>query len=411
MEQPQAEGASGPSAAKAPEQAGGEASAAAKTPQAPSRARRIWIQVLIWGTTILAVLAILAIWANRQMLNPNNWSKTSTKLLQNPQVREATSNYLVDQLYANVDVAGELNARLPSQLKPLAAPIAGGLRNLATEAAQRALANPRVQEAWAKANKAADETLVAVVKGKKGVVLVNGGEVSLDLSSIVQNITNRLGLPNVSSKLPPNVAHLKILKSDQIELVQKGGRALKGVALALTIIVPLLYALAIVLARGFRRRALLWVGIAAITAGIIVFLARNLLITQVTDSLVKSEAVKPAAQAVITIATGMMSEIAGAFVLVGAVLFAAAWFAGPARLAVKARGAIAPFLREQPGWTYGIVAGIMGLIFIWQPIPATGKLAGIIVFFALAMFGTYLLRRQTAEEFPPEAGGRPAAGT
>ena len=58
------------------------------------------------------------------------------------------------------------------------------------------------------------------------------------------------------------------------------------------------------------------------------------------------------------------------------------------------------FLRDQPGWTYGIVTAIMALIFIWDPIPATGKAAGIIVFLALAYLGTYVLRHQTAEEFP-----------
>jgi hypothetical protein len=42
----------------------------------------------------------------------------------------------------------------------------------------------------------------------------------------------------------------------------------------------------------------------------------------------------------------------------------------------------------------------MALIFIWQPIPATGTPVGIIVFLALACLGTVLLRRQTAEEFP-----------
>ena len=104
-----------------------------------------------------------------------------------------------------------------------------------------------------------------------------------------------------------------------------------------------------------------------------------------------------------TIATSMLSEIAGAFIIVGIPLVAAAWFAGPARLAVRARRAIAPFLRERPEWTYGIVAGIMLLIFIWQPIPATGKPAGIIVFLALAFLGTYVLRRQTEEEFPGDA--------
>ena len=96
----------------------------------------------------------------------------------------------------------------------------------------------------------------------------------------------------------------------------------------------------------------------------------------------------------------MLSEIAGAFIIVGIPLIAAAWFAGPAKLAVRGRKAIAPFLREQPQWTYAITAAIMAVIFIWQPIPATGKLAGILVFLALAFFGTYLLRKQTAEEFP-----------
>lgn len=367
-----------------------------------TRGRHIGVQVLVWGTTVLAVLAIFAVWANRQMLNPTNWSNTSPKLLRNAAIREATANYLVDQLYANVDLEAELKA-LPSELAPLAGPIAGGaVRSLATEAAQRALANAGVREFWKKANYLADQTLVTIVNGGKGAVKVKGGEVTLDLASIVANITDGLGLPNVSSKLRPSVANLKVLKSNQIEAVQRIGRALKRLALPLTIIVPLLYALAIALAGGFRRRTLVWMGIAIVTAGIIVFAGRSLLVSGVTNSLVKTEAVRPAAHAVLSIGTSMLSELAGAFVVLGATLMAAAWFAGPARLAARGRQAIAPFLRERPEWTYGIVAGIMLLIFIWQPIPATGKPAGIIVFLALAFLGTYVLRRQTAEEFPAE---------
>jgi hypothetical protein len=369
-------------------------------PSAPTRGRVWLVRVLIWGTTVLAVLAIFAVWANRQLLNPDNWANTSAKLLQNAAVRDATSNYLVNQLYANVDVAGELKSKLPTQLQPLAGPVAGALRNVATTAAQKALAAPRVQDAWKQANKAADQTLVNIVNGGKGAVQVNGGEVSLNLAAIVADITNRLGLPDLSSKLPPSVANLKILKSNQIKLVQDVGKALKGLALLLTIIVPLLYALAIWLARGFRRRTLMNVGIAFVFAGVLVFLARTVIVSQVTDSLVKTDSVRPAANAVISIATSMLSEIAGAFVVVGVPLIAAAWFAGPARLAVRGRRALAPFLRDRPDWTFGIVAAIMAVIFIWQPIPATGTPVGIIVFLALAFLGTLLLRRQTAEEFP-----------
>src|SRR5271166_1379981 len=242
-----------------------DAPGATRTHAAPVRRERRWlVRLLIYGTTVLAVLAIFAVWANRQLLNPNNWANTSTKLLENAQIRETTSNYLVDQLYANVNVEQELKTKLPAQLAPLAGPLAGAIRSLATEAAQRALANARVQEVWKRANRTADQSFVTIVEGGKGAVAITGGQVTLNLASVVADITNRLGLPNVSSKLPASVANLKILKSSQIKVVQDGGKALKGLALLLTIIVPLLYALAILLARERRRRTLMSVGIAIV---------------------------------------------------------------------------------------------------------------------------------------------------
>jgi hypothetical protein len=398
----------GASAGAADKGAAPPATATARLDRPISRRRRYTVRALIWVTSILAVLAVFAVWANRELLNPDNWSDTSTKLLKNPTIRDATANYLVDQLYANVNVENELKTRLPSELKSLAGPVAGGLRSVATEGAKRVLAAPRIQEVWRHANRAADQTLVAVVEGREGTVALQHGEVTLDLSTVVKEVANRLGLPDVSSKLPPSAAHLKVMKSDQIGFVQDAGNALKGLALALTILVPLLYALAILLARGFRRRTLMSVGIAAVFVGILVLVGRGIIISQVTNSLVKSESVRPAAHAVLSIATLRLSEIAGAFIVVGVPLIAAAWFAGPARFAVNGRRAIAPFLREHADWAYGITASVMALIFIWNPIPATGKPAGIIIFLALAFLGTYLLRRQTEEEFPAEPGAAPS---
>jgi hypothetical protein len=365
----------------------------------PPRERRWLVRLIIGVATVLAVIAIFAVWANRQLLNANNWANTSTKLLQNAKIREATSNYLVNQLYANVNVSEELKSRLPTQLKPLAAPVAGALQNVAVTASERALANARVQEVWRKANHASVETFIAIINGK-GVVATNGGVVTLDLASVVNNIAGHLGLPEVGSKLPASVAHVTILKSKQLKAVQDGVKALKGLDLILTIIVPLLYLLAIFLARARRRQTLLSVGIAIVFAGLLVFAARTILVHAVTNSLVKVEANKPAGEAILKIATGMLTEIAGAFVIVGIPLIAAALFAGPARWAVRARRFIAPFLRDQPVWTFAIVGAIMLLIFIWGPIPATRKPAGIIVFLVLAFFGTEVLRRQTEREFP-----------
>jgi hypothetical protein len=364
------------------------------------RGRRILVLVLIWGTTLLAVLGIFAVWANRQLLNPNNWANTSSQLLENNDVKTGLSNYLSDQLKANVN-GSRLKAILPPLLQPLAAPVAAAVQNFAVTGAQRALNDQSVQTAWKDANRVADQALVNIVNGGRGNVEINAhGEVTLNLAALVTDLTNRIGLPNLASKLPPNVAQLKIMKSTDLGYVRTGGRLLKGLALLLTIIVPLLYALAIFLARGRRRRTLMNVGLAIVLAGVVVLALRALLQPAVVNSLVKVDANKPAGNAVVSIATSMLTEIAGAFVFVGVPLILAGWFAGPAQWAVRARRAIAPFLREQPVLTFVIVTIVMALLFIWGPIPAFHRLAGIIVFLALALVGTELLRRQTAAEFP-----------
>ena len=109
---------------------------------------------------------------------------------------------------------------------------------------------------------------------------------TLDLASILNNLASRLGLPSgIASKLPPSVANLVIFKSNQIKYVQNGGKAIKGLALWLTIIVPLLYLLALFLAKGHRRRTLMTIGFAGIFAGVLVILGRSILQGQIATGL------------------------------------------------------------------------------------------------------------------------------
>ena len=112
-----------------------------------------------------------------------------------------------------------------------------------------------------------------------------------------------------------------------------------------------------------------------------------------------------------SIATGILTEIATAVILVGVVLAVAAWFAGPSRFAVPARRWLAPYLEANPVATYGVVVAVLLLIFIWQPIPATGTPVGMIVFTVLALLGTETLRREARVEFGtgPTTGGAPVA--
>jgi Short C-terminal domain len=371
-----------------------------------SRRRLLGVDVLIGVTTVLLVVAIFATWANRLLFSPDNWSKTSTQLLQDPNVRATTAEYVVNQLYSNVDVTGLIKQNLPTQLQGLAGPAAGALRNAAVSGTELALAQPRFQALWAQANRAADQTFIDVVNGRKGTVAFNNGVVTLDLASLVDNVASRLGLPSgIASKLPPNVANLTVFKSDQLRYVQNGGKAIKGLALWLTIIAPLLYILALFLAKGHRRRTLMTIGFAGILAGVLVILGRSILQGQVANSLTSDASLQVTIRHVYNISTAILKDVAGAVIFIAVILVAAAWFAGPARPAVTMRRAIAPFLREQAVASYVIVLGIMVIVFVWNPIPATGKPLGILVFTLLALVGTEVLIRQTRQEFPDARSG------
>lgn len=362
---------------------------------------RILVRVLLVLATVLALFAIFAIWANRQLLNPDNWSRTSTALLQRQTIRSAVSGYLVDQLYANVDVSGELKSGLPSQLRPLAGPISGALHSVAEQGAEKALETPQVQGVWRNANHAADATLVAIVNGNGKYAQINGGTVSLNLRQVVADLATRLGLSaGVADKLPESVANLKVITSGDLGLVRNAAKALHALAIWLTIIVFALYALAVYLARGRRRRTLMWVGASLILAGLIVLLGRKVGQGQVVSAITKDASIEPAATDAYAVATSLLVQVATSSIIIGVPLILAGWFAGPARWAVGGRHFLAPHFRERPALIFWLTAGLLALVFIWGPIPATRNPWEMLLFTILALFGAYVLRQQIEREFP-----------
>ncbi len=373
----------------------------AVTAAADGRPHRIWVRVILVLATVLTVFAIFAIWANRQLMNPDNWSKTSTALLQKQTIRSAMSAYLVDQLYANVDVQGQLKSGLPPRLEPLAGPLSGALHGVAEQAAERVLDSPRVQSAWQKANRAADQTLVTIVKGGNSKINITGGTVSLNLREVVADLSQTLGLPSaLAEKLPPSVAHLKIITSSQLGVARNAAKALHALALILTILIVVLYVLAVVLAKGYRRRTLMWVGWCLVLAGLIVLVGRKIGQGQIVHAVTSDASIEPAVRDSYSVATSLLVQVASAAIIVGIPLILSAWLAGPARWAISTRRFLAPHLQRRPAVAYWITAALLALVFIWGPIPATRNPLEMLIFTILAFLGAHVLREQIAEEFP-----------
>ena len=81
---------------------------AENSPEGSASGHRRIVAALLVLATLVTFLAIFSIWVNRQALNTDNWVDTSTNLLQDEAVQARLSNYLADQLFADVDVQAEL---------------------------------------------------------------------------------------------------------------------------------------------------------------------------------------------------------------------------------------------------------------------------------------------------------------
>jgi hypothetical protein len=370
------------------------------------RGRRYAVRALLCGATVLAAVAIFAVWANRQVLDADNWADTSSALLDNSAIRTQVSGYLVDEVYANVDVGGEIAQALPKRLKPLAGPATSGLRDFAQQTTDRALGRPRIQEAWKQANRITAQQFITIAEGNSKLVTTSGGALILDLRSLVVDLVTRLGLPrSLSDKIPPDAGHIKIMSSTQVDTAQSAVSWLKGLAAVLPALAIAMLALAVYLARGRRRETLLIAGLDLIAAGLVVLVARNIAGGYVVDQLSTTDAVRPAAEAAWSIGTRMLHDVAQATVVLGIPVVAAAWLAGPYRPAVALRRAAAPTLRERPALANTIVAVLLLLVIAWAPIPATRMPLPVLLMLVLAFAGLAALRRQAAAEFPDIAPG------
>ncbi len=386
---------------------------AAQAAHKPSRTRVIWANVVVGIATVLSIVAVLAIWANRQVFDADNWATTSTSLLQNAAVRATAANYIVDEIYTNVNVANKIGSALPTRLKPLAAPLAGALQNAAVSGTELALSRPAVQSVWRQINRTADQQLIDIVNGNTAAVQFDHGEVSLNMRQLVNQIASRLGISaDLGAKLPPSVARLVVLRAKQLSLIQRFGRLLKGTALILNILAPLMFALALWIAPpGRRRRTLFTIGICAMVAGLILILVRSIIVDQAPPALSDDASMQLTISAVASLATTLLVQIAEGVVFVGAAIAASAWFAGPSRWATAGRRWLAPHAQLHPAEMYGVVAAILLILFIWQPFPVTAKPIGMLVFALLAAAGTEILRRQLLREFPDALPASHSDGT
>ncbi|HEX6602281.1 MAG TPA: hypothetical protein VF030_06520, partial [Solirubrobacterales bacterium] len=366
-----------------------------------SRGRRRTVRALVVLGSILAFLSVLAIWTERQALNTDDWVSTSGRLLENQTIRGELSDYLVDQLYENVDVQKELEELLPKDTKDLSGPAAGGLRQVAGQGAEKVLETSTAQELWEEANRTTHEQLLAVLENKKEAVETDEGNVKLNLGELLQNLAEQVGIgESLTEKLPADAAQIEIIKSDELKTAQDIAIAIKGLALLLSILTFVCFGAAIYLSRDGRWVTVLLSGAGLIAAGFAVIVVRQIAGGIVVDQLVKTESAKPAGEAAWSIGTSLMTSIATTVIVIGVLFLVAGWLASPTNGARTTRRFLAPTLRLHIAYVYAGLAVLVGFYFLTGPSQGLRSFLTTLIVAAMAAFGIHELRRQTAEEFP-----------
>jgi hypothetical protein len=362
---------------------------------------RRWVPwVLVVVAAVVTLLAGLNVWVKRQALDTNNFTKASAQLLENDDIRNAISVYMVDQLFQQVDVAKTLEQRLPPRAKPLAAPLAASLQPAAIRIADDILGRPRVQQLWKNAVRRAHELFIAVLNGKHGVLTNTNGNVVLNLRPLMEQLTQRLGFgQRIVAQLPPNAGQITIMKGNQLHTARRAVKVVRVTSYFLAFLVLALFALAVYIARMRRRAVLLGAGISVLLVGLLLLVVRRFAGTYLVDALTNNADEKKPISAAWAIGTQLLRNVGVNLVIYGTVVVIAAWIAGPSRPAVAFRRFAAPTMRDRPYIAYGLLTVVLLIILLTGPTDSQ-RIYPLLVLFALAYIGLEVLRRQTAREFP-----------
>jgi len=240
---------------------------------------------------------------------------------------------------------------------------------------------------------------VNVLENKTGYGIETGnGVVTLDLSEMVKELGQALGVPaSALQKVPPDAGQVTLMSSDQLSLAQKGVRAIRVLSAWLLALVIVMYALAVVLARGYRREVLRRVGYSILIVGVLVLVVKKLVGNYVINGLAPVE-YREVGRHTWLILTQIMGQIGIAGVMYGVLLILGAALAGPTRVARWIRHLVAPVLNERQAMAWGAAAFILLLLVLWGPTHALRTWWGVLIFGGLMAEGLVALRHLTLAE-------------
>jgi hypothetical protein len=301
--------------------------------------RRI-VASLVIAASLVAPVAITALWLRGEVLNTHRYVQTVTPLASNDAVLSAVADEITTALLAQVSVSDVAKDVLPGALGGLAPTLDRSVHAYTQKLIERSLRTGQFRELWVVANTQAHKALLAELDRKPSRLISPDGSIDLDLSNALGVARQALASAGIQAfdQVQPALLRPKfqIARGSSINGLRDATRALKALSVALPVAAIVLFGLAFALSRD-RRRTLRLAGISLALAG-----AAGLVGVVIGRTYYLHDVVGPDVPA--AVATAFYDTVLSGLrfwlkvqCLVGLGAFAVALLAGPSRAAVRIR--------------------------------------------------------------------------
>lgn len=327
---------------------------AAHKPSAPGRiARATASAVLIVVTCVLVPVALITVWVHDIALDTDRYVSTVAPLATEPAIQDAAVNRISQAVDVRIDgdqAAAELAGWLSSQgLPPRATEAVRGLGpqidsavdGAVTKVVTRIVHGDAFATAWERANERAHNAVVHALTGEgRGAVGVEGGTVTLDVGTVVEQVKQELVDAGLSpaEKIPDVDKQLVLFQSEELEKIRDGAHLLDEVGYWLPVVTVLIGVAGVLVARR-RRRALVSTALGAAFACLVVVIVLALVRRFYLDHLPAAVQSEAAAAAVFDTLLRFLKYALVTTIVLGIVVALGAYLIGPGRLPVAIRRA------------------------------------------------------------------------
>lgn len=341
---------------------GPDPSAAGARPRA-RRGRRLATGTLAVLVVVGMLASTIALWSHRLLLNTDAWVNTVGSLAEDPEVIDAVSQRLTEQVMLTIDAEQVAEDALPEEAQFLAAPLTSAVQGFVEDAVATVLASDQFQTLWREANRIAHQEAVDLLRGGSGVLKVQDGVVTLDflpligrvleeVQSLAPGLLGDADLPDITADTPPDQARAElsaalgrdlpegfgtvdVFSSQELGAVQQAVSLFDTIVWVLPVLTLAMLGGALYLSTD-RRGLLVRLGVATVAVMLVATALGRALRNEILG-LIGDQDAREAAAATIAALLANLRFLANLLLVVGAIAAVVAFLFGDGRVATAVR--------------------------------------------------------------------------